>query len=76
MCTEQEIRLRLNDLHISITDVLERIDEHAYLDADTTLDHMQADIVGLRQEMFALRSPAQRGCSIAGLRPAVSGAGF
>jgi hypothetical protein len=66
MCTEQEIRLRLNDLHISITDVLERIDEHAYLDADTALDHMQADIVGLRQEVFALRSPAPWGRDGAG----------
>ena len=54
MCTEQEIRLRLNELHLTITDVLERIDEHAYRDADQTLDHMRLDIERLREEVLAM----------------------
>ncbi len=51
MLSEQEIRLQLNDLHTCITDVLECIDEHAYLDADATLDHMQSDIACLRRNV-------------------------
>jgi hypothetical protein len=54
MCTEQEIRLRLNELHLTITDVLECIDEHAYRDADQTLDHMRLDIERLREEVVTL----------------------
>ena len=54
MSTEREIRLRLNDLHMSITDVLERMDEHAYVDAEETLDHMQADIRHLRDDVVSL----------------------
>ena len=52
--SEQQIRLQLNDLHIGITDVLECIDEHAYTDAEVTLDHMQSDILHLRKEVTEL----------------------
>jgi hypothetical protein len=51
---EVQIRLRLNDLHLIITDALECIDEHAYNDADAALDHMQADIDNLRKNVSAL----------------------
>ena len=51
---EEQIRLRRNDLHMIITDALECIDEHAYIDADAALDHMQADIRYLRQDVSAL----------------------
>ncbi len=54
MCTEQEIRLRLNDLHLVITDVLEQIDEHAYIDANLKLNHMCSDIEHLRKEVSTL----------------------
>ena len=51
---DEQIRLRLNDLHMIITDALECIDEHAYNDAGAALDHMQADIGYLRKDVSAL----------------------
>ncbi len=54
---EEQIRLRLNDLHVIITDALECIDEHAYVEAEAALDHLQADIGCLRQDVSALGDP-------------------
>lgn len=60
MLSEQQIRLELNDLHTCITDVLECIDEQAYTDAESTLDHMQSDINCLRKEVADLLSVRER----------------
>ena len=54
MSNEQIIRLRLNDLHMCISDALECIDEELYVDADTLLHDMQLDIGHLREDVSTL----------------------
>jgi hypothetical protein len=58
MSDERKIRMRLAELHCSINDVLEQIDEHAYRHADETLDFMQSTIGGLREGVHHLEEHA------------------
>ena len=53
MLNEQQFRLRLNDVHILISDVLEHVDERAFASADAALENMQAEIGRLRGHVWS-----------------------